>query len=356
MKLGLVGLPMSGKTTVFNALTGLDRPTTTAVPGQIDVQLAVVDVPDPRLEQLSQLFDPKKTTYAKITYADVGGVSKGISEGGLGGPFRNELSQMDGYLYVLRAFENPSVPHPEETINPQRDLAILDTEILLTDLLTVENRISRLQEELGRGKNREANQRELALFQRLQAHLEAERPLRDLELSSNDERHLRSFAFLTLKPRLLLVNFGDEKQPLSEVLPDVEGERVMGIQGALEAEIAQLDDEDADLFMSEYDITEPVRDRVIQASYDMLSIQTFFTVGEDECRAWPHPIGATAQQASSVIHSDLEKGFIRAEIIPWDTLIELGTLSAAKADGKLRLEGRGYIVQDGDIMHVRHSS
>lgn len=355
MKLGLVGLPMSGKSTIFNALTGQDRPPTMALPGQLNVDLATVDVPDPRLDALSEIFEPERTVYAKMTYADIGGVAKGISEGGLGGPFRTELSQMDGFLIVLRAFENPAVPHPEESIDPQRDLEILDTEFLLTDLITVENRIARINEEMSKGKNREANARELELFERLKAHLEDEKPLREMEFTDEEDRTLRGFAFLTKKPRLILLNLGEELKPVEDLLKLKEGDDAIGIQGALEAEIAALDDEEAEVFLEEYGIAQPVRDRAIRESYRALSIQTFFTVGDDECRAWPHPIGLTAQQAAGVIHSDLEKGFIRAEIIPWDTLVELGGMAEAKSAGKLRLEGRHYIVQDGDIMHVRHS-
>ncbi|NDJ35710.1 MAG: redox-regulated ATPase YchF [Chloroflexi bacterium] len=355
MKLGLVGLPMSGKTTIFNALTGQNRPTTMGMPGKLDVQMAVVEVPDPRLDALTAMYEPKKKVPARITYADIGGLTKGISEGGLSGPFRTELSQMDGFLIVLRHFQNDAVPHPEETIDPQRDLTILDSEFLFTDLLTVENRITRLNEEMSKGKNREANAKELALFERLQAVLEEEKPLRDMELSEDEQRRLRGYAFLTMKPRLIVLNTGEAAVEAAEVLDLGEGDRAIAIRGELEAEIAQLDEDDAAMFMQEYDIEQPVRDRVIRESYRMLSVQTFFTVGEDECRAWPHPVGSTAQKAAGTIHSDLEKGFIRAEIIEWDTLVELGSMAEAKSAGKLRLEGRDYLVQDGEVMHVRHS-
>lgn len=354
MKLGLIGLPMSGKTTIFNALTGSNRPTGAAIPGKLDIQVAVVDVPDPRLATLSAMFNPRKIVPAKITYADIGGLAKGISEGGLSGPFRNELSQMDGFLHVIRAFENPNVPHPDGSIDPQRDLETLDTEFLLADLVVVENRIKKLEEEMARGKDRAVNAKELEQFQRYKAALDAEKPLRDADIPLAEQSSLGGYGFLTLKPKLAVVNAGDEMGSAGSAVK-VSGAHtaVIAAQGALEAEIAQLTPEEAAVFMEEYGITESARDRLIQASYNLMHIQTFFTVGEDECRAWPCPIGATAQEAAGEIHTDLKRGFIRAEIINAATLIELGGLNEAKAVGKLRQEGKDYIMQDGDTMNVK---
>jgi len=354
MKLGLIGLPMSGKTTSFNALTGSNRPLSVAVPGKLDIQVAVVDVPDPRLAPLVAMFNPRKTVPAKITYADIGGLAKGISEGGLSGPFRNELSQMDGFLHVVRAFENPNVPHPEGAVNAQRDLDTLDTEFLLADLVVVEKRLEKLNEEIQRGKDRAVNLKEAEQFERFKAALESETPLRDADIPLAEQNTLRGYGFLTLKPKLVLVNTGDESKP-AESYVKVKGKHVaaLSIQGALEAEIGQLEPDEAAVFMQEYGITESARARVITASYNLLHIQTFFTVGEDEVRAWPHPIGATAQEAAGEIHSDLQRGFIRAEIIAADLLIELGGLNEAKQVGKLRQEGKEYIMQDGDTMNVK---
>ncbi len=354
MKLGLVGLPMSGKTTLFNALTGSNRPLSVAVPGKLDVQVAVVDVPDPRLPPLVAMFNPRKTVPARITYADIGGLAKGISQGGLSGPFRNELSQMDGFLHVVRAFENDSVPHPDGSVNPQRDLDALDAEFVLADLVTVEKRIEKLGEELQRGKDRAANAKELEQFEQLKSVLEAERPLRDADIPLAEQRALRGYGFLTLKPKLVLVNTGERAAP-AERWVKVQGQhtRALSIQGALEAEIAQLEPDEAALFMQEYGIAESARARVITASYNLLHVQTFFTVGEDEVRAWPHPIGATAQEAAGEIHTDLQRGFIRAEIVPAQTLIDMGGMGAVKQAGKLRLEGKEYVMQDGDVMNVK---
>jgi GTP-binding protein YchF len=343
---------MSGKTTIFNALTGQQRPTSVAAPGKLDVQLAVVDVPDPRLDQLEGIFNPERKVEAKITYADIGGLAKGISEGGLSGPFRTQLSQMDAFLHVVRVFDDPSVPHPEETVDPQRDLEILDGEFLLSDLVTTENRITRLKEEMDRGKDRAANARELGIFEKIQQTLEAETPLRDVAFGDSELQALRGYGFLTLKPKLVLLNTGESLKDSASVI-DAGDQPVMAIQGRLEAEISQLDPDEAELFLEEYGIDEPVRGRAIRESYNLLSVQIFYTVGEDEVRAWSTPIGSTAQQAAGVIHSDLERGFIRAEIVPVDTLIELGGLAEVRQAGKLRLEGKDYIMQAGDVMTVR---
>jgi len=356
MKLGLVGLPMSGKTTIFNALTGSDRPSTVGVPGKLDVQIAVVDVPDPILDKLTEMFNPKSKVHIKITYADIGGLAKGISEGGLSGPFRNQLAQMDGFLHVVRAFEDDNVPHPEESVDPQRDLEILDGEFLLTDLVTIENRISRLNEELQRGKDRATNQKELELFERLKSALESGEPLRNLDLTAAEKEGLKGYTFLTLKPKLVLVNIGEEMRPAKEFV-NVQGRdtAALSIQGQLEMEIAQLEPEEAEMFMAEYGMKEPSRGRVIRESFDLLHIQTFYTVGEDECRAWTTDVGSTAQQAAGQIHTDLERGFIKAEIVPARTLLELGGYTEVKNQGKLRLEGRDYLIQEGDVMNVKHS-
>ncbi len=357
MKLGLVGLPMSGKTTIFNALTGSTRPATMGIAGKLDVQVAVVDVPDALLDTLTAMFNPESKVHIKITYSDIGGLAKGISEGGLSGPFRNELAQMDGFLHVVRAFDDPNVPHPEETVDPQRDLDILDGEFLLSDLLIIENRITKLQEEMQRGKDRVANAKELELFEPLRAALENETPLRDVELTPAQRETLKGYTFLTLKPKLVLLNTGDEEHPVGEALHTAgANDAVLPIQGKLEMEIAQLDPEEAAEFMGEYGITEAMRDRVVRQSFDLLHIQTFYTVGEDECRAWTCPVGATAQQAAGRIHTDLERRFIKAEIISADTLIKLGGLVEAKEVGKLRLEGRDYVMAQGDIINVKHNA
>jgi hypothetical protein len=358
MRLGIIGLPNSGKTTIFNALTGQNLPTGAATSGQFEVHTAVVNVPDPRVDKLSAMYKPRKTIYATVTYADIGGLDKGISEGGLKGQFRNELAQADGFLHVVRAFEDDTVPHPYITVDPQRDVETLDGEFLLADLVMVEKRLEKLQGELRiRGKAVDkAVPVELELMERFKVQLEAERPLRELDITDDEDRMIRGYGFLTLKPALVVLNLGDEPKAAADLLHyDHPHTNVVGLQGKIEAELAQLAPDDAQLFMEEYGIAELSAAKVIRLSYQLLAIQSFFTVGEDEVRAWSVAIGATAPEAAGAIHSDLQKGFIRAEVMKYDDLIAAGSEAALKSAGKMRLEGKEYIVQDGDIVHIRHS-
>ncbi len=358
MRLGIIGLPNSGKTTIFNALTGQNLPTGAATSGQFEVHTAVVNVPDPRVDKLSAMYNPRKTIYATVTYADIGGLDKGISEGGLKGQFRNELAQADGFLHVVRAFEDDTVPHPYITVDPQRDVETLDGEFLLADLVMVEKRLEKLQGELRiRGKAVDKTVPvELELMERFKVQLEAERPLRELDITDDENRMIRGYGFLTLKPVLVALNLGDEPKAAADLLHyDHPHTNVVGLQGKIEAELAQLAPDDAQLFMEEYGIAELSAAKVIRLSYQLLAIQSFFTVGEDEVRAWSVAIGATAPEAAGAIHSDLQKGFIRAEVMKYDDLIAAGSEAALKSAGKMRLEGKEYIVQDGDIVHIRHS-
>lgn len=359
MRLGIIGLPNSGKTTIFNALTGGNYETSAVSSGQFHVNTAVVSVPDPRIDKLSAMYNPKKTIYATITYVDIGGLDKGIGDGGLSGQLRNELAQVDGFLHVVRAFHSDIVPHPHGSIDPQRDIETLESELLLTDLVIVENRLERLENELRiKGKRADkALQDQLPLIQMLKEQLDAEKPLRDLDLTPEQEKSLRGYGFLTLKPTLIVVNMGDSPIDVEKAIRyDHKNAAVVGLQGALEAELSQLDEDDAAMFMEEYGITELSADKVIRLSYSLLHVQSFFTVGPDEVRAWRVRVGATAPEAAGVIHTDLEKGFIRAEVMAYDDLIAAGSEQALKASGKMRLEGKEYIVRDGDILNIRHSS
>lgn len=354
MRLGIVGLPNSGKTTIFNALTHSTLPTGAATSGQFEIHTAVVPVPDVRVDRLKAMYNPKKTTYTQVTYVDIGGLDKGIGEGGLKGQFRNELAQLDGYLHVVRAFKDDNVPHPYESIDPARDVATLDGEFLLTDLVMVESRLEKIDAELKR-KGRTADKAivdELEIMQRMKAHLESDKPLRDLGLTEAEIKPLRGYGFLTLKPALIVLNTGDDG--IAPALDYAhEHARVVNLQGKIEAELSQLDPDDAAVFMEEYGITELSAARVIRLSYELMSIQSFFTVGEDEVRAWSVQIGATAPEAAGVIHSDLQKGFIRAEVMAYDELMTAGSEAALKSAGRIRLEGRDYVVKDGDIVHIR---
>jgi GTP-binding protein YchF len=349
MKLGIIGLPQSGKTTLFNALTRGNAPLSASA-GRLEVHTAVVDVPDERMDRLAAMFKPRKTTYAKVTYADIAGLEGSASKGGISGPLLNQLSQMDGFIHVVRCFEAHDVPHPAGSVNPARDVETMLGELILNDLVLVERKLERLAEERRKGgSDKSLIERQTALFNRLRETLEAGTPLRAIELSAEEQRELSSFGLLTRKPILTVFNLGEgqEAPPLALDHPSI------ALQGKLEMELAQLAPEDAALFMAEYGIQELGLSRVIRLSYELLHLQSFFTVGEDEVRAWTVRRGATALEAAGVIHSDLQRGFVRAEVVSYEDLIALGSLAEARARGKLRLEGKDYIVQDGDILHIR---
>ena len=351
MKLGIIGLPQSGKTTIFNALTRGNTPTTASA-GRIEVHTAVVDVPDPRVTKLSEMFKPKKTIYAKVTYADIAGLETGAAKSGISGQLLNQLAQMDGFLLVVRGFANDNVPHPAGSVNPVRDVDTMLSELLLNDLITVERKLEKLVEERRKGgTDKVINERQTVLFTRLHEALNAGTPLRKLEFNSDEARELASFGLLSRKRILTVFNMGEgQEAPKAELdHPSV------ALMGKLEMEIAQLPPEDAAVFMEEYAIKELSLSRMINLSYDLLQVQSFFTVGEDEVRAWTVDRGVPAQEAASAIHTDLQRGFVRAEVVAYDDLVSLGSMNEAKAKGKLRLEGKEYPVKDGDIMHIRSS-
>jgi len=359
MKLGIIGLPSSGKTTIFNALTKGDAPTGQSMGGRFEVLTAVVDVYDERVDVLTKMFNPKKTTFAKITYTDVAGIKKGANEGGgMSGELLNHLSGLDGFVHIVRAFESDLVPHPDGSVDARRDLEVLDTEFLLNDLGIVERRIEKIEDGLRKGatKNKAAAQAESALFHQLNEALSEERPLRGLDLTDEQEKMLRGYGLLTLKPTVVLLNIGDDQDELN-VAYDHPLTVVANLRGKLEMELSQLsaadDTESLEMFMEEYGVTELSLDRVIGLSYDLMGLHSFFTVGEDEVRAWTIKRGATAVEAAGTIHTDLAKGFIRAETVAYDDLVELGGLPQARTAGKLRQEGKTYIVQDGDVINVK---
>jgi GTP-binding protein YchF len=323
--------------------------------GRFDVLTAVVDVPDERVDVLSAMFNPKKTTYAKVTYTDIAGLQKGIGEsGGISGPLLNHLVTLDGFVHVVRAFEDENVPHLEDSIDPARDLAALDMEFLINDLVAVEGKLERLNEGLPKGafKNKAAAEAEKVLFERLHEMLAEERPLRELDLTDEEEKSLRGYSLLTLKPVLVVVNIDDTQEEIELDYP-YQNSLVANLRGKLEMELSQLEGDDLEMFMEEYNVTELGLDRVISLSYELMGLQSFFTVGEDEVRAWTIPVGATALQAAGTIHTDLAKGFIRAEVVGYDDLVELGGLPQARTAGKLGQEGKTYVVQDGDVVHVK---
>ena len=341
MKVGLIGHRGAGKTTVFNMLTGLQAQVG-GYGGKEEVHLGVIKVPDARVDKLSQVFKPKKTTYAEIRFTDFPASQndddlKGNSN------LVTQMREVDAMALVLRDFE-PSV-------DPLRQLNDLLTEMILADLTVVENRRARLKKE-------KARPQEEALLERCATTLENEESLRNLEFSADDENLLSGFGFLSRKPVLVLFNQPDDKagQPLSAAYQDElkrRGLDGLALAGKVEMEVAQLDESDRAAFLKEIGIQEPARERFIRASYRLLDLISFLTTGEDEVRAWTITQGTTARKAAGKIHSDIERGFIRAEVIAYDDFVVLGSEAKCKEAGKLRLEGKDYIVQDGDIIHFR---
>lgn len=353
MNLGIIGLTASGKTTVFNALTGADLQTGMSAGGRLELHTAAVDVPDKRLEALAPLFEPRKITYTKVIYADIGGLSIGAGQEGLPGPLVNELEKLDGLLLVVRAFEDPQVPHPLETLDARRDAESLGAELLLHDMITVERNLARLHEARGKGGGDRAQlDQQIELFTRLSGYLNEGVPLRRAGLRHEDLGKLTGFGLLSTIPQLILVNLG-EGQSMNEM--DLTGlaDPVLGLQARLEMEIGQLEPEEQAGFLQEYGLEQPGRVRVIESSFQMLGLITFFTGNEEEVRAWTLKQGGSCLQAADAIHSDLARGFIRAEVIQWDELVALGGMSEARNAGKIRIEGKQGPVHDGDLVFIR---
>jgi GTP-binding protein YchF len=353
MKIAIIGLPNSGKTTVFNALTRSTAETTTYESGQLEPNISMVKVPDARLSVLADMFNPKKITPADVQYVDVGGLSGSAREGGgLPPALLNFIGSADALLHVVRAFEDDNVPHPLGAVNVARDVATVDLELIFSDLGIVERRLTRLHAEINKmsAKERELRIAERDLLIRLKDALESETPIRDVEISDEEEKLIRGYQFLTGKPTLLLLNIGEDhiaNPPSVEYAHQRSG--VVALCGKVEAELAQLDDEDAAMFMEDLGIREAARERVIETSYNLLGLLSFLTAGEDEVRAWTIRRGTPAVEAAGAIHSDIQRGFIRAEIVAFNDLVKAGGMVEAKKAGTVRMEGKQYIVQDGDV-------
>lgn len=354
MQLGIIGLPQSGKTTLFNALTRGDVPTEISG-GKVEVHTAVIDVPDARVGQLTAIFEPKKTIHAKVTYADIAGLEGKATPGSISGPLLNTLSQMDGFIHVVRHFANPSVPHSEGSVDPLRDISTMETELMLNDLIIVERKLGRLEEEKQRGgigRDKALVERETTLFKKLQNTLSEEVPLRNVTFSEDEEKMLSSYGLFSRKPQLIVINQSEDQDPIDIDIPYANTKAIC-IPAKLEMEIAQLPPEESQIFLVEYGIEEPSLDRFIRLSYELLGQISFFTATEKEVHAWTVSQGATAREAAGTIHSDMEKGFIRAEVVSCEELVPLGGYAEARQQGVLRLEGKNYIVQDGDVLTIR---
>jgi len=358
MKIGLFGFPQAGKTTLFNLLTGAHVETPRFGSGRSDPNLGIARVPDGRLSRLSAMFSPKKTTPATFDYVDIVGLQKGDARGSLS---LAALKPMDALAHVTRAFTDEAIPHSEGTLDPARDFETMEMELILADLDSAQRRIERLKSSIPK-TNRPEEKKELAVLEKLTATLEAGTPLRGVELGPEEEKLLRGFAFYSAKPLLIVVNLGEdriadvhdvaERFGLTEARtrPRVE---VVAVSAKIEEEMAGLSADEAAAFSEDLGIKEPALERLIRSSFDLLGLISFYTVGEDECRAWPIRRGTSAARAAGTIHSDLEKGFIRAEVVTYEDLVACGSLNAAKEKGLLRLEGRDYVVSDGDVMHIR---
>jgi len=360
MKSGIIGLPQVGKTSLFKILTKADI-SSRAYANPREAHLGIARVPDDRLDRLAALYNPKKLTHASVEYVDVAAIGQeALKETA----FLANLRTVDALAHVLRAFDNLSIPHVGE-LDPLRDARTVDFDLIVSDLGQVEKRLERLEKDLKKMKTAEL-EREFDLITRAKAHLEKELPLREMEISAEDEKRIRGFMFLSQKPMLYVLNVSEsatlggdleraaEKYKLSE-LAARRNAGATAICGKVEAELADMSDEEAQEFLSSYGLTESGLTRLIRKTYELLGVISFFTTGEDECRAWTVPKNSRAQAAAGAIHSDLEKHFIRAETIHWDKLLEAGSEANARAKGVLRLEGKDYIVQDGDVMHIRHS-
>jgi len=355
MKIAIIGLPNSGKTTVFNALTRGTAETTAYASGQLEPNVATVKVPDGRLAVLTRMFNPKKTTPADVQYVDVGGLSSGARQsGGLPPALLNFIGGADALLHVARAFEDDAVAHPEGSVDLARDVESVDLELAFSDMAIIERRLAKLNAEIGKmsAKDRDLRIAERDLLVKLQAGLESGAPIRDIELSEEEQRVLRGYQFLTAKPLMLVLNIGEDQiqNPPAFDYPHRESD-VVALCGKIEAELAQLDDEDARAFMEDLGISEAARDRVIASSYNLLGLMSFLTAGPDEVRAWTIHRNTPAVEAAGAIHSDIQRGFIRAEIVAYDDLIKAGGMAEAKKQGTVRMEGKTYIVKDGDVCH-----
>ena len=355
MKAGLIGLTSVGKSTLFRLLTGAAEAPPGGKPG---ARLGIAKVPDARVEALARMYSPKKKTPATVEYVLVPGVAKGEGAALVDLP---ALRGVDTLVHVVRAFESDQAPHPEGSVDPLRDAKMLELELILADLGAVERRLEKLEANIKKA-NKADDVAERALFLKMKESLEQERPLRELETSDEERRRLRNYSFLSEKPLLLVVNLSeaDVKQAAQALarfgLKELEARKGVGlcaVSATIETEIAQLEPADARAFLDDLGLAEPGLDRVIQSSYALLGLISFLTAGEDECRAWTIKNGTRAQQAAGTIHSDIERGFIRAEVVAFEELLAAGGIAACRDKGTLRLEGKEYVVRDGDVINFR---
>jgi GTP-binding protein YchF len=361
LRAALIGLPSAGKTSLFQLMTSVKE--AAAGHGKAEVQVGIARVPDERLDRLTALFNPRKHVPATIEFTDIVGATGGAQSLVDVTAYRNA----DALLHVVRTFRDPSVPAPHDTIDPSRDVQAMEDELILADLGIAERRLERLARDLKKGKNVEL-ERERDVLAVCRATLEEGKPLRALHLAADDVKRLRGFQFLSAKPLLVVINLDEadltsaggsaaavERLGLSAVGAHT-ATRIVAVCAKIELEIAQLDPADARSFLADLGLSESGLDRVIRAGYDLLGYISFFTVGEDENRAWSIPRGTNAQLAAGEIHSDIQRGFIRAEVVSCEILLQRGSLAACREHAEFRLEGKEYVVQDGDVINFRHAT
>jgi ribosome-binding ATPase len=362
LAIGIVGLPNVGKSTLFNALSGASVLAANYPFATKDPNVGVVPVPDQRLDRLAALYEPKKTTHAALEFVDIAGLVKGASKGeGLGNQFLANIREVDAIAHVVRCFSDPDVVHVDGHVDPQRDRDVVETELMLKDLETLEKkRERRAKDAKAPGKLGDEAKADLAVYDKLKVALDAGKAARSVRLSDDERPRARELFLLTAKPVLYVANVDEaqlgrlDSDPLVaqvRALAEAEGARSVAICSKVEAEIQELPKNEREEFLKSVGLSEPGLDKLVRAGFDLLGLQSYFTAGEDECRAWVIRKGTRAPQAAGVIHTDFERGFIKAEVIRWDELLAHGSEAAARGKGLLRVEGKDYVVQDGDVMH-----
>lgn len=362
MKLGIVGLPNVGKSTLFNAITQAGAEAANYPFCTIEPNVGVVSVPDHRLDVLSQMYNPEKVTPAVIEFYDIAGLVKGASKGeGLGNKFLSHIREADSIVHVVRCFEDSNVVHVDGSVDPIRDIETINLELVFSDMESLERRMDKTRK-ASRSGDKKAME-ELSLMERLYSHLESGKPVRTMDMTEDERQMVKQYFLLTSKPVLYAANVseddvinGYDKNPYVKKVEEYaskEGSEVIPVCGKLEEEIAALDDEEKKVFLEDYGMEEPGLNRLIKSSYHLLGLISFLTAGPKEVRAWTIEKGTKAPKAAGKIHSDIERGFIRAEVISYDTLVECGSEAAAKEKGLIRLEGKDYVMQDGDVVVFR---
>lgn len=357
MNLTIFGYPQTGKTTLFNLLTGAAIELKAYGDGKREINQKICPLPDERLDRLASLYPDKRKINAALEIVDLAGISLGEVKTSL---YLTNLRQADGLVHVVRGFIDPQIPHSRGRINVREDVAFMEEELLLADLVSITARLDKLEKDLRKTKDPEG-EREKELLSSLRAALEEGKPVRELSLSPAEEKKIRSFAFLSQKPLLHMVNVDETDIPLIESPREIYSvprprTDVLAFCGKVEAEILELEEDEKKAFLAEYGLKELSAEKFYRRVPSLLGVISFFTIGKNEVRAWIIPHSSEAARAAGAIHTDIERGFIRAEVIPWDKLLELGSWQAAKERGAIRLEGKDYVVQDGDVVYFRFAA